>query len=404
MNRKAMVKCPVCRKNYTVTGATSSKCPYCHTSWKIQENNNPSVKTYIFSVSAKKIKKHKWAGSIIIVAIAIILSILLLTYPLITIISNGVETGFVTSSRFTVSRVISIQSHTSNVSVHVPLPVNISGEQTIDSIYTSVPYGIISKNGTSWLLWNNRLSGALSNISITYTISENSVSWNTEPSQFGTLSQIPFYYLNKYSNRTDEWTITSRDPQIINLARMLRGNSTSVYQILDNIFSWEITHIQYRIGNETYPHNATTTLNLGWGKCDEMAFLFAALARDAGIPTWIAFGPLYNPSSGQWVDHAWDMSYLPLKNGGYTIGQIDPANKQFLLKDSYRFIEYIDNGNGSNMRYYYNFISYTSINPGVSTTSEYFVSQSFQITSVAGVKNFISTEKITYVTDIYNKV
>jgi hypothetical protein len=388
------IKCPACWKKFNIKDTKKITCPYCKTSWE-SKPPLPEKKTYLF-VEGSHNNKKLWKKNIAIAIIGIIIIVILLEYPFITALSNETQTSFITETQISVTRTIIISTNTPNYSIHIPAPPTIAGEQVSFALSPNVPFIVEKKYGTNWFIFNSNITPVSGNISITYKLKSIAQSWNMEPSSYGLISQEPQNLVSQYPSNTDEWVIMPTAPSIKSLAQSLEANSTNVYSTLDNIFIWEITHVQYKIDvNETSPANSTTVLERHWGRADELAFLYASIARAVGIPTWVVFGPLYDTSTLTWSDHAWDMACLPLVNGGYVIGQIDPSTHEFLLKDPYRFIEYIDNGNPTALKYYYNFSNFASFSPGASISYEYYTSN--YIKSIDYVVPPLSGEYFGYV-------
>ena len=102
-----------------------------------------------------------------------------------------------------------------------------------------------------------------------------------------------------------------------------------------------------------------------FGDCDDFSILFASIARAAGIPAWLELGriPAFIDNRAgcdlrDWGGHAWVNTVVPLKEGGFTVVNIDLANSYFMWMPAYRISDWVDDGNGDNLySYYYLFSS-----------------------------------------------
>jgi hypothetical protein len=64
-------------------------------------------------------------------------------------------------------------------------------------------------------------------------------------------------------------------------------------------------------------------------------------------------GALYDEFTNKWGGHAWMKAYIPLRAGGGLTINMDPANKEFLVRDPYRLTEWESDGNGDDLQNYY---------------------------------------------------
>jgi len=111
------------------------------------------------------------------------------------------------------------------------------------------------------------------------------------------------------------------------------------------------------------------------GDCDDQSILLASLARAVGVPVWLNLGIIYDPVRNYWGGHGWNNVYIPLKGGDYVIATVDIVNDQFLFRDPYHLSDYIDNGDGTELREYYTSwsYSYTGPSPSAKSTETYTV-------------------------------
>jgi hypothetical protein len=113
--------------------------------------------------------------------------------------------------------------------------------------------------------------------------------------------------------------IQSDDTSIIETTRHIIGNDRDAQSAAVKISQWMQTDIE-KIPTMSIP-SAVEVLRSRRGDCNELAILFAALCRAAGIPARVCAGIVY--LNGSFYYHAWDEIYL-----GKWIS-IDPTMNQF---------------------------------------------------------------------------
>jgi transglutaminase-like putative cysteine protease len=96
--------------------------------------------------------------------------------------------------------------------------------------------------------------------------------------------------------------IQTQNPRITDLTRAETGEETNDMSRVKILAGWVFENLEKRpvLGIP----DALTTLNTRMGDCNEHAALFAALARNAGIPTRIASGVTF--FEGAFYYHAWN--------------------------------------------------------------------------------------------------
>ncbi len=82
------------------------------------------------------------------------------------------------------------------------------------------------------------------------------------------------------------------------------------------------------------------------------------MCRAVGIPSWLAFGALYDTYLGDWGPHAWAEIYVPLASGGGEAVTVDIANGEFLVRNCNRYQEWESDGDGQHLEDYYHTIIY----------------------------------------------
>lgn len=106
---------------------------------------------------------------------------------------------------------------------------------------------------------------------------------------------------NKFVNTRPEPLIQARDPEIVGLARRLRGDDRDARVVAQRINQWVHDSIADRI-TVGIP-SALEVFKNRVGDCNEHTQLFVALARAVGIPARIAAGLAY--VDGKFYYHAW---------------------------------------------------------------------------------------------------
>jgi hypothetical protein len=125
--------------------------------------------------------------------------------------------------------------------------------------------------------------------------------------------------------------IQARNKRVTDLAQAEAGEETNDLSRVKVLAEWVFENIEKRpvLGIP----NALTTLNTKMGDCNEHAALFAALARNAGVPTRVASGVTF--FEGAFYYHAWNE--VCLDNNWYSV---DTTKNQFPADLSHiKFVE-----------------------------------------------------------------
>lgn len=117
----------------------------------------------------------------------------------------------------------------------------------------------------------------------------------------------------------ESFSIKSRDPVTVALAREISGNETEPVKVARLIYEWVYRNIRKEPA-VTLPVS-TDVLRTRRGDCNEHATLFTALARAAGVPSRVALGLVY--ADGRLYYHAWS----EILAGGWIA--VDPTLGQF---------------------------------------------------------------------------
>ncbi|MEE9150759.1 MAG: transglutaminase domain-containing protein [Thermoplasmata archaeon] len=246
--------------------------------------------------------------------------------------------------------------------VDIPIPEDIPNStdpwlQDVKSVVsnrdrTEIKYPEKRYNYT-WMIWEGNDVRSSRTLTIRYSIYTESAVWNVDPSESGTVDDVPKLLADKHGNKTkEEWVILPALPQIQSLSNQLTSGKITVYDKLRAIFDYLNDNFEYetRGGGPKY---CNETLSDRSGDCDDQSVLFISLARAAGIPSWLEFGALYNQQKKSWGGHAWIRAYIPYFSGGGHVFNIDIVNDHFLFRDAFRFSEWESDGNGSHLKDYY---------------------------------------------------
>jgi hypothetical protein len=125
--------------------------------------------------------------------------------------------------------------------------------------------------------------------------------------------------------------IQARNKRVTDLAQAEAGEETNDLSRVKVLAEWVFENIEKRpvLGIP----DALTTLNTKMGDCNEHAALFAALARNAGVPTRVASGVTF--FEGAFYYHAWNE--VCLDNNWYSV---DTTKNQFPADLSHiKFVE-----------------------------------------------------------------
>ncbi len=264
-----------------------------------------------------------------IIAMVVVVAILLLLTPFVqseldALISSPFQQRYPENVTFEVQDSFSVADPGGsmvNFTLDTPEPLTLTENgydlQNVTEVTPSPsPLVTVGPMGQQWMTWNESdINGDVAFAAdVTYQITTTTHFWNIGESQSLDVSDIPTSLKQQYLH--DEWRIDMSNPEIKNLSASIVGNQRNVYDILNDIYKWEIANIQYpAIPEGGDPKWANQTLDSGIGDCDDQSILFIALARDAGVPAWLQLGALYDGTTGAWGGHGWVEAYIPEKNG-----------------------------------------------------------------------------------------
>lgn len=320
-------------------------------------------------------RSRRRAGEIvttIVIFVIIIVLILLIANPgfrdMITNTADNATKGYREYPEwadYDVQRVITVSqenpSYPMDYDVDLPTPKDIPNAtdpwlQDVKSVTTN-PSPDETENkypNYEWMKWEAQNVASTRQFSITYSIHTESAIWTVDPSESGTVEDIPKWLRDKYGNTTrDEWVIIPDDPQVKALSDQLCEGKLTVFAKYQALFDYLNENFEYQTTRRGEPKYCYETLASQRGDCDDQSVLFISLARAQGLPTWLEFGALYNQKENSWGGHAWIRAYIPYYYGGGHVFNIDIVNDHFLFRDAFRFSEWESDGNGTHLKDYY---------------------------------------------------
>ncbi len=310
--------------------------------------------------TGKRVLKH-----VVVISVIILLLLWPTTIPNLQALVDTLLTGepgiqfFPESAEITLERVDTLMA-TGAVTwnINISRPFHIPGIHEVKGLTTSPnPTSEYVYKDQDWMYWEGSIpsSGGSDTLTLTYHMKLYSTVWEEDEEDSGTVSDVETEY-KRYLG--DEWKITPSDPEVQALSREIVGDETNVYLILRSIYVWMDDNLVYNTQRSSEPKSCSQTLADGNGDCDDQSILLASLARAAGVPVWLNLGIIYDPVRNYWGGHGWNNVYIPLKDGGHVIATVDIVNRQFLFRDPYHISDYLDNGDGEDLRDYYTSWSY----------------------------------------------
>ncbi len=309
--------------------------------------------------------------------IAILIVLLLLLLAFLVPISNGdtlydmmerelldpLSPSIPAYADFRITRTIhvSVSGEEINYTLDIPLPGDITSGQNSpiqvinDLDVTPASHEIYEKYRNDWAYWNGTTNSGFT-ATITYDMRVYSVVLDFGRADTGTIYDIPDG-MDRYLD--DEWKIEPSLGSVSDLAGSLTSHTNNVYAMIEAIYDYMRDEFTYDTNSPGEPKSCTRTLQEGRGDCDDQSILFISMLRSVGIPAWLEFGPLYDPSTNEWGAHAWSKVYVPLAGGGGGTVTVDIVNGQFMMKDSSRFTEWESDGNAEHLEDYYHTLSYS---------------------------------------------
>lgn len=262
------------------------------------------------------------------------------------------------SSEFNLKRILSTTCRGSELSytVDVAIPGNLAGQQEMLEVsQTPTP----TRTAGGYWNWSGTIhNGQKIAITISYHAKSYYYQWDIHAKDSGATSDVPASY-SQYLG--DSWKFTPSAPAIKSLAAQLAGDTTNVMDKVLRIYNYTHSNIAYLSNSPNEPKSPLQTLADRNGDCDDQSFFMGSLLRAEGVPAWMELGILYDQSTQQWGGHAWLDVFIPLKGSAGQVVNIDPANNEFLFRDSYRMTDYVDDGNSVHLQNYYILWRYTFV-------------------------------------------
>lgn len=117
-----------------------------------------------------------------------------------------------------------------------------------------------------------------------------------------------------YFNLSPSGFVNSDNEEIEKIAASLTTKKMTDLEKVKAIYNWVTKNISY----DTHAyytgtikmHTAIDTMHSKKGVCGDYSFLYAALARAAGVPTKVIYGEVYSSQLGNYEKHAWNESLI----------------------------------------------------------------------------------------------
>lgn len=261
-----------------------------------------------------------------------------------------------------------------NYTVDLPIPTGISTRdgspvQTVSQIDGSPAFSTVSKYGTDWMVWEGS-TGQGASITVTYGLRSYTIGWKMTSDESGTVDDINNSETGKGLKERytgEEWLI--QPSLVLELATELTSGADNVYDKVKAVYDWMVDEFQYESFSRGEPQSCTETLASRSGDCDDQSILFCSLLRSLGIPAWLEFGVLYDPSDGSWGAHGWANVYIPTDDGGGS-ATVDIVNEEFMVRNCLLFTEWISDGDEDHLQDYYYTMDYTYNTEGTRASLE----------------------------------
>jgi hypothetical protein len=250
----------------------------------------------------------------------------------------------------------------SNLRLNITIPYSNEYQSTSLQVLSDQGYSKHEDYNRTWITL--QISSSTS-IELKYSFSSKAFSYPV--SRYNSLnnSYIPSYLKEQYLG--DEYLFGNEVimPEMFKeITKKIVGNNTNVFDEEKAIYDYIVKNFKYKI---TYtlnnlPNSAWKTYQMGVGDCVELSFLYVSMARSIGIPAWVEFGWLYTTQT--WAEHAWVGTVIPTREG-IVRGIIDLTEEVgtsdlgigFFVRDPFRLLEWVDDGNSSHLTNYYTLLS-----------------------------------------------
>ncbi|NLP44752.1 MAG: transglutaminase domain-containing protein [Peptococcaceae bacterium] len=146
-----------------------------------------------------------------------------------------------------------------------------------------------------------------------------------------------------YFDLTPSGYVNSDDPVILGIKDTLIKEDMDDLTKLKVIHDWVAGNITYDVdayySGDVAMNTALDVLKSKKGTCRDYSFVFASLARAAGIPTRVIYGDALNTATGTYEKHAWNESFVNGKwvkiDTTWDAGYI--SNKKFVASVSTKY-------------------------------------------------------------------
>jgi len=318
--------------------------------------------------------------AVVAVVVVVIIVLLLLTPAVQSFLSDLVTSPFrpryPESTTFSLERSLTVDANGGQVmsyDIDICEPSSMAQNGYIMQNVTAIAYSpSVSfdelRYGNSWVGWDgSSIAGdEVRTYTATYEVTVYTHIWSIDRDASLAVDDVPGSLRSTYLH--DEWQVTSSSGKvmgykidttsqsIVTMSKSIVGNETNVYQVLRDIYDWMTANVRYSNHASGEPQSAAETLQARSGDCDDQSILFCSLARAAGVPAWLQMGALYVSADDSWGGHGWLQAYIPLAAGGGENVTIDVVNKDFLVFQPNRLIDFTDDGVGEHLSdYYYTF-------------------------------------------------
>ncbi len=294
--------------------------------------------------------------------------------------------SFPEMAEFTVDRRMSI-SNVQSFGFDIPEPGDVPGAQRVLSLTTyPTPTTVEDRYGYDWMDWD---AASGQTITVSTTFRAWTVWWEVNSENSLTVNEAQMWdpVFNALSNQYnhDEWRIEMTHPEIVSRARQLEDTRATVYENVQSIFKFLNANFEYSTREGGAVKASSQTLRDGDGDCDDMSFLFSALARAMGIPAWPVMGAMYTSMTGEWVGHGWMEIYIPTTQGGSNV-TIDMVNDEFLVRGANRFSDFRSDGDGTHLEDYYYSYSYLPLKGVTPEIADNYVDRGYDTEGTVSVK------------------
>ncbi len=294
---------------------------------------------------------------------------------------SGMYAIFPEKTSFILERKLTFTANRENGSFTVTIPDNSNtpkeektdhGEiyQKLKSFSVEFSQGeeyVNQSSSDGWLRFTGEIpQGKTVVFSLVYNVDSWAVRWDEKlsHSKSGTTKDIPQDLKDQYlvnetlTDFSGSKTSFIAPESLEDMARDITEGETTVYGQVRAIYKYITTQIEYVKSSK--PQASSQTLGDDKGDCDDMSAAFVSLTRSLGIPSWLNYGMLAHEKFSSWEAHSWVEIYIPTRDGGHYLAQIDLPSKNFLFYTPLRFQEWSDPGNETQLQTYYNFLTTTS--------------------------------------------